>query len=151
MNRPNDHDRDEREWQAQERALQQERQGLPPGHDDPQAAGYRPVVRALREPVPDSLPADFAQRVAERVLRLADRRAAMDLRLERNLMRGLVAALVLGGLFALVYYGGTLWRPLAASVSASSSLAGTWLVPTLACVALSWALDALRNGTRHPA
>jgi hypothetical protein len=145
MNRPNEHDRDEREWQAQERALQQERLGLAPGRDDPLAAGYRPVVRALREPLPDALPADFARRVAERALRVADRRAAMDLRLERNLMRGLFAALVLGGLFALVVYGGTLWRPLAAGVAASSGPAATWLLPTLACVALTWVLDVVRK------
>lgn len=151
MNRPNEPDRDEREWQAQERALQQERQGLAPGRDDPQAAGYRPVMRALREPIPEGLPVDFAQRVAERALRLAERRAALDLRLERNLMRGLVAALVLGGLFALAFYGGTLWRPLAASVAASSSPAAAWLLPTLACVALSWALGLVRTAPRRTA
>ena len=151
MNRPNEPDRDEREWQAQERALQQERQGLAPGRDDPLAAGYRPVMRVLREPIPDALPADFAQRVAERALRLAEHRAALDLRLERNLMRGLVAALVLGGMFALAVYGGTLWRPLAASVAASSSPAAAWLLPALACVALSWTMDLLRKIPRRTA
>ena len=151
MNRPNDADRNEREWQAQERALQQERHGQAPGRDDPLADGYRPVVRALLEPVPDALPADFARRVAERALRLAEHRAALDLRLEQNLMRGLVAALVLGGLFALAYYGGTLWRPLAAGVAASSSPAAAWLLPALACVALSWTMDLLRKIPRRTA
>ena len=43
-----------------------ERQGLPPGRD-PQLDQYRLVIRALRQPPMDALPADFALRVAARV------------------------------------------------------------------------------------
>ena len=52
---------DEREWQAQERALQEERLHLT---GDPRLAAYRRIARALRQPLPDALPADFARRLA---------------------------------------------------------------------------------------
>ena len=64
MNTPTDHF-DEREWRLQERALREERLASADGGDDGIAA-YRKVVRALREPLPDALPADFAANVAAR-------------------------------------------------------------------------------------
>jgi hypothetical protein len=145
MNRPNDPDRDPREWLAQERALQLERQGAAAAHDDPQASRYRPVVRALREPLADGLPADFAQRVALLAERAATARTDLDLRLERNLMRGLVAAFVLVALAASALYGQATWQAIAALVPGPrTGSTSNWLVPALGCVALSWALGALR-------
>ena len=60
----NDHDIDEREWQAQERALQDARRGAPATPGDPLAARHRQVADALRVPPADLLPADVAERVA---------------------------------------------------------------------------------------
>jgi hypothetical protein len=145
MNRPIDPDRDSREWLAQERALQLERQGAAPAHDEPQAARYRPVVRALRAPLADGLSADFAQRVAMLAERAAIARADLDLRLERNLMRGLVAAFVLVALAAFALYGPATWQAVAALVPGPrAGSTSNWLVPALGCMALTWALGALR-------
>ena len=57
----------EREWQAQEHALRAERLGLDPAAGDARVRRYRLLARALREPMPDALPADFAQRMAAQV------------------------------------------------------------------------------------
>lgn len=153
MNRPIDAEPDPREWLAQERALQLERQGAASAHDDPQASRYRPVVRALREPMADGLPADFAQRVASLAERAATARKALDLRLERNLMRGLVAAFVLVALAAVAVYGQITWQAIAAlAPDARAGSAAAWLVPALGCMALTWALGALRStGLRRDA
>jgi len=145
MNRIPDSDRDEREWQAQERALQQERQGAPPAHDDLAAARYRPVARVLLEPLPDALPADFAAQVAALARHRQARAAAMDLRLERNLMRGLFATLVLGGAVALAIYGQGYWDALASAVPSSRDTGASWWLPALLCVGLSWGMDGLRK------
>lgn len=149
MNRPPDHDRDEREWQAQERALERERRAAPATHDDPRAERYRPVVRALREPLADGLPPDFAQRVAERARLARQSRAAVDLRLERTLIRVLVAAFALGALVAVALYGSPLWRSLAALASAFGAISGGWLLPALACLGLSWSMDAIRKSAAN--
>src|SRR6185503_17201786 len=54
----------EREWLAQERALDAERRGLAPAGDNARVRRYRLLARALREPMPVALPADFARRMA---------------------------------------------------------------------------------------
>lgn len=145
MNRIPDSDRDEREWQAQERALQQERQGAPAAHDDAAAARYRPVARVLLEPLPDALPADFAVQVAALARRQQARTADMDLRLERNLMRGLGAALVLGGAVALALYGQVSWDAFANVVPSTRDTGASWWLPALLCVGLSWGMDGVRK------
>ena len=98
MNNMNDHDRhdlkardiDEREWQAQERALQAERLHL--GDTDPRLASYRAIARALRQPLPHGLPADFARQLAARL-----GRAPLDTRVEQTLLRALLTLLALSG------------------------------------------------------
>ena len=57
-----------REWEAQERALREERAGAPPRRRSSGDTGiYRLIVRALRNPRLDPLPSDFAAQVAARV------------------------------------------------------------------------------------
>jgi negative regulator of sigma E activity len=57
---------DEREWQAQERARIAARTGDGASlAQDPLATRYRRVADALRTPLPDALPADFAARMAQ--------------------------------------------------------------------------------------
>ena len=53
-------DAHEREWQAQEHALQAERLGLDPAGDNARVRRYRLLARALRQPLPETLPGDFA-------------------------------------------------------------------------------------------
>jgi hypothetical protein len=59
---PQDLQQQEKLQDAAERA---ERDGLPAG--DPQVDAYRLVWRALKQPLPISLPADFAQQVARKL------------------------------------------------------------------------------------
>lgn len=145
---PHGHDqdfdeRDEREWQAQERALREARAGLraPLDADDRVRAQYRAIAEALRAPPPVSLPTGFAADVA----RLARARApanAPEAGLERWLVRALVAAFVLSALLALGAYGARLLAMLEDGVGTQGL---QWLGVLAGCVALSWSLDWLRR------
>jgi hypothetical protein len=139
MNRKHEIDVDEREWQAQERALQEERLHLT---GDPRLAAYRRIARALRQPLPDALPADFARQLAARVGQVP-----LDTRFEQGLVRGLAALLALSGAVAAALYGQS-WLPaIAAALPASASgVAAHWLLALGACVGMSWGFDRLRNG-----
>ena len=94
MNKPTERI-DEREWQMQERALREERFGAAAG-DDPGIAAYRHVARALREPLPDALPSDFAEAIAAQAARLPVRGESA---LERWLVRLLYVAFVVSAFF----------------------------------------------------
>lgn len=130
---------DEREWQAQERALQEERLHLT---GDPRLSSYRAIARALRQPLPDALPADFARRLAEQVGQVP-----LDMRFEQGLVRGLALALALSGAVVAAMYGQA-WLPamLAVLPASSSPNAMHWLLAVVACVGMSWAFDQLRKG-----
>ncbi len=136
-----DHDVDEREWQAQERAWRDARTGpaAAVGTDDRAQAGYRAVAHALRRPPPVALPDGFAADLA----RIAESRApAPEAGLERWLVRALVAAFVVSALLALGAYGARL----AALLQAAAGAQGLqWLAVLAGCVALSWSLDWLRR------
>jgi hypothetical protein len=54
-----DTEREQREWEAQERGLQEERAGARSGRDA-DVAQYRLIARALRTPRLAPLPSDFA-------------------------------------------------------------------------------------------
>jgi hypothetical protein len=81
----------EREWLAQESAMRRERLHLDPAGDDARGRRYRLLARALREPPQDSLPADFAARVAAR----AAAAPASALRFEFVLMTALATVLAI--------------------------------------------------------
>ena len=133
---------DEREWQAQERALQAERLHL--GDADPRLGSYRAIARALRQPLPHGLPADFARALAARL-----GRAPLDTRVEQALLRGLVTLFGLSGAVVAAMYGQA-WLPaILAVLPASSPNAMHWLLAVGACVGMSWAFDQLRKGM-HP-
>ena len=137
-------DAEQREWLAQERAWREERAGTAPG-EDPAAASYRTLMRALRAPLPDALPADFARSVAARVSK-AD---AVDTRLEQRFQRLLLAALAVAALAACLVYGDSWLR---ASVAALPLLdratTVNWSAALAACLGLSWAMDAIRRHAR---
>ena len=132
-------DIDEREWQAQERALQAERLHL--SDADPRLGSYRAIARALRQPLPHGLPADFARQLAARL-----GRAPLDTRVEQGLLRGLLTLLALSGAVVAAMYGQA-WLPaIVAVLPASSPNAMHWLLAVAACVGMSWAFDQLRKG-----
>lgn len=131
-----DPDRDEREWQLQERALQEVRGGAPPSSEDLALARYRDIAHALRRPPAAALPADFAARVA----RIA-REPVRETRLERVLVRVLVVAFALSALAALGAYGGRLLEMLQ---SATDAGALNWGLGLAACLGLSWSLERMR-------
>jgi hypothetical protein len=140
---PPDHDAahddgafDEREWQAQERALRAERLHLS-GDADP---AYRRVAAALRAPPPVALPADFARRMALRV-----GAATLDLRMERWLLLGCCAVLAVAVPGALALYGSSGIEVAAAVFPSLSQAAPGWLLAVLACVALNGLMEPLRR------
>ena len=140
MNKPTDHF-DEREWRLQERALRDERLRADDG-GDPEVAAYRHVVRALREPLPDALPADFAKVVAAQAARLPARGESA---LERWLVRGLILAFAVSALYFVANDGGA-WLRASLSVlpNADASALRSWGLALGACVAMTWAFGRLR-------
>jgi hypothetical protein len=145
MNKPTDHF-DEREWRQQERALREER--LHAGDSgDADVAAYRRIVRVLREPLPDALPADFAQAVAAQAARLP---ARGDGALERWLMRTLVAAFVASALYFVASDGGEWLRAGLSLVPAAEAVdMRNWGLALGACVAITWAFGRLRDAPSH--
>ena len=132
------------EWQAQERALHDERNGAAIG-DDPLQARYRAIARALRQPLPHALPDDFAAQVAARARRQAAH-APPDLRIEQRLMRVLIAVLALSAAVAVAWYGQQ-WLHAIALLLPGAAL--NWTLALMACVGLSWSLQLL-PGHRLP-
>jgi len=132
-------DIDEREWQAQERALQAERLHL--SDADPRLGAYRAIARTLRQPLPHGLPADFASQLAARL-----GRAPLDTRVEQGLLRGLLTLFALSGAVVAAMYGQA-WLPaIVAVLPASSPNAMHWLLAVAACVGMSWGFDQVRKG-----
>jgi hypothetical protein len=144
---PFDNPAHEREWQAQERALQAERLGLDPSNGDERVRRYRLLARTLREPMPTALPDDFARQMAVRVATAPARDEAADARFEFILtgVLGVVLAVAAGVVTA--DYGAAwlpAFRPL---LPAAGSSAAGWLLALGGCVAATWLLG-LRQGRR---
>jgi hypothetical protein len=126
---------DEREWQAQEAAVQAERTGAVE-ESDALIADYLAVARALRQPLEVKLPDDFARRVAALATRYRPV-AEIESGLERRLLFALAVVLGIAALVAAMVYGRN-W--LGASINLVSQLGKPsmpWLSSLLACVALS--------------
>lgn len=141
----------EREWQAQERALEQERRGLPLDPADPRVGEYRLIARALRAPAMEPVPADLAAQIVRRV------EAAQTLgeRVEGWLLRSLVAVLVLVALWAVATYGADWASAFVALWPQPSPQSAGWAGLLLACLALSllwqWGGRLLPSHGGHPA
>ena len=123
----------EREARLQAAAMEAERLGLPGG--DPLMDRERLLLRALRQPPPMDLPADFAQAVAARAERLESRAGPEDW----------MMTLLLGGLgiAALVYLQPFLLavlRPLLAGFELPS-LPWPLLAATAVAIGVAWAVD----------
>jgi len=134
----------EREWLMQERAMRRERLHLDAAGDDARTRRYRLLARALRQPPPDGLPADFAQRVAARVTA-----APATFRFESLLMTSLAIALGVAALVVIGVYGSQ-WLPsFSAMLPAPRDPAGGWLLAFAGCVGASWLLGQWqRHGRR---
>jgi hypothetical protein len=128
------------EWQAQERALHDERIGAAPG-DDPLHADYRRVARALRQPLPHAPPEDFAANVAA-LARLQAMHKAPDLRIEQRLVRGLIAVLALSAAVVVAWYGAQWWQAITVLLPGAAL---NWTLALMACVAVSWSFDLLHR------
>ncbi|MUV12892.1 hypothetical protein [Noviluteimonas gilva] len=138
---------DEREWQAQERALRDARDGVP--STDPLALRYRKVTDALRAPLPDLLPADFASQVAQRAE--ANARAPEIVQsarsgvLEGKLLRAAIGIFGLGSAVVVGVYGPEWIAPMAAFLHLDSAVAVNWALALGACVGATWLTDQLRR------
>ena len=142
MNKPTDHF-DEREWRLQERALREERLGSGDS-GDAEVEAYRKLVRALREPLADGLPLEFAANVAARAARLP---ARGEDRLEHWLLRGLVVLFVASALYFVAIEGGQ-WLRAGLSLLPATDAAATrnWGLALGACLFVTWAFGRLRDG-----
>jgi hypothetical protein len=133
----------EREWLAQENAMRLQRSNLDPTSDHEAGRRYRPIVQALREPLPDGLPADFAMRLAARV------DALPSARFEYALMIALVVALTITAGVIIVIYGSQ-WTPsLSAILPARNTQASVWMMALAICLGASWLMERWqRHGHR---
>lgn len=132
---------EEREWQAQQRAVECERKGHVHADDDALTAGYLPVARALRQPIPMQLPADFAARVAAMAMQ---RRPVVEIEsaLEQRLL--LILGIVLGIAAVIVglIYGASWFAPALDQLGQSSL---SLLVGLFACLGISALAQQLRR------
>ncbi len=139
----------ESEWQAQEQALRAEREHADGTHDDARQRSYRAIARALREPLSDALPADFATRVAQQAAARAQESA--DAKFATPFERvaiGLAIAffgLAIGA--ALALSASTVLQPIGEALR-QIMLRGSnsWLIALAACLAVSSALQRWNRG-----
>jgi hypothetical protein len=144
---PFDDTASEREWLAQESAMRRERLHLDHAADDARSRRYRLLARALREPMPDGLPADFATRVAARVAASP----APSMRFEFALMIALVIALVIAAAAVTTIYGSA-WLPsFSAILPAPQAPASRWLLALAGCLGVSWLLGQWQRHVQGPA
>jgi len=153
----NHHDEfDEREWLAQERArLEARNPGATPA-DDPMVARYRKLSHALRTPMDDALPADFAANVA----RLAQAGIVVDAPfeapdpiLERKLTGVFVGLFAVAAVVVAAMYGSQWLPPILGLLHLDSAVAVNWAMALAACVGATWATEQLRRhkGSTHAA
>lgn len=146
MNKPTDHF-DEREWRLQERALRDERLHADAAAD-PDIAAYRHIARALREPLHETLPADFAVQVAAQAARMP---ARGDSGVERWLVRLLCVAFAVSALYFVANDGGQWLRASLSLLPAADATAlRSWGLALGACIAMTWGFGRLRiDGGDH--
>ncbi len=134
----------ELEWQAQERALRDERERDGSQSTDARVAEYRLVARALRQSMPDGLPADFARQLAACVGHVP-----LDTRLERWLTRLLVGAMAVSGMVAALVYGADWWHAAIGSIPQTSAPTLDWISAVAACMGASWLFERMRSPASH--
>jgi hypothetical protein len=141
-----DDERIEAEWQAQERALEQERRGAPGDAGTPRERRYRALARVLAEPPLPGLPPDFAAVVARQARALDAAQEAREQRFERRLMAALWSLLAVAVVGVAVFYGAELVAILRAGPAASPATA-SWLCVLLGAIGMSCVWQRLQ--ARH--
>src|SRR5208282_2696429 len=130
-------DADEREWQAQELARLSECLGLDLAREDVLARRYRLLSRALRQPLPDALPIDFAERVAARVPAPPAMWVSASSRFDSIVLAVLGSTLVLSAVLVLAR-GGQNWLPgIRATLEAANPNHLRWPLAFVGCLGLS--------------
>jgi len=138
----------EREWLAQENAMRRERLQLDSTGDDARSRRYRLLARTLREPLPDALPADFAQQLAARVAAGPVRRAPAGRSFESMLTLTLTAALAVAASAVVAIYGST-WLPSFVTLLPPPHAPATrWLLALAGCLGASWLLGLWQRHAR---
>lgn len=135
---------DEREWQAQELAAKAERAGNVSLELDGLSAGYLPVARALRKPMPVMLDAGFAARVAQ-LAATGFRPAEVDSRMEQRMLLALGAVLAVSGLVVALIYGGRWMAPAMNLPGLIGPSSINWLLLLAGCLGLSWLGEQFRQ------
>ena len=125
----------EAEWLAQERALEQERRGLPLDPADSRLAEYRLIARALRTPAMEPVPYDLAAQIVRHV---EGTPAAGEL-LERWLLRVLAMVFAVAAIAVVGAYGAQ-WLPAFARMWPTlSPQSADWAGLLVGCLAVSLA------------
>ncbi|OOG59554.1 hypothetical protein [Rhodanobacter sp. C03] len=138
----------EREWLLQERAMRRERLHLDPIGDDARTRRYRLLARALREPLPHALPADFAQKLAAQVAASPARKVASDTRFEFTLLLALATVMAVAAGAVVAMYGDT-WLPsFVAILPAPHTSANRWVLALVGCLGASWLLGRWQQASR---
>ncbi len=131
----------EREWLAQERALQRERLHLDPAGDDARSQRYRLLAQMLRKPFSETLPVDFAQRVAARARTMPVR--PTESRFEFVLILVLGLTLVVAAGVVMTAYASA-WLPAFHAIAPALQVpVNGWLLALAGCVGASWLLGHL--------
>lgn len=135
---------EEREWQAQQRAIECERRGHVHADDDALASSYLPIARALRQPIPMQLPADFAAKVAAMA---TQHRAVVEIEstLEQRLL--LILGIVLGIAAVLVglNYGASWFAPALGRLDYLGQSSLSLLFGLFVCLGISALAQQLRR------
>ncbi|MEO9077708.1 MAG: hypothetical protein ABI268_00215 [Rhodanobacter sp.] len=135
-----DDDAHEREWLAQEAAMRRERLQLDPAGDDARNQRYRLIARSLRQPLPESLPADFAQQLAARAGAVPSPAVSSAASLESRLILALSTTLAIAAIAVIAIYGNT-WLPSFAALAPNpQDPAMRWLLALAGCLGASWLL-----------
>lgn len=124
------------EWDAQERALADERAGRDPWASDPALHSYRRMAHLLAQPPVEQLPPDFARRVARQAERAPTARP-VDARLETSLLTALAAAMAV----AVLLYGAAWLPPLEQGIPGMLLLSKPWVWALALCLGLSRLCD----------
>jgi hypothetical protein len=127
---PSDDHAIEREWALQEQALRAEQLRLDP-RGDAKLQRYRAVMHALRQPLDENLPPDFAAHMAAQV---RQNRTA-DMRLELWLSGALLGLLGSAMLGLLIVFGHA-WFELGRSAMTAHGLTSPWLFALVLCAVL---------------
>lgn len=146
---PSFDDAHEREWLAQEHALQAERLGLDSSGDDARVRRYRVLARILRQPLPETLPDDFAQQVAARVATLPATPARAGSRFESILLVTLAGIFLVAAGAVLAIYEQT-WLPAIRGTLPAANLHDLlWPLTFVGCLCLSWLLSQWQRRLQH--